>query len=156
MRSGMFKGITFYRDKLVIRVAAHEDHAACAGILAESWLSALPSRRRNVGLAEFRDQTEGELLLVAVLEPDVVGFISLWTKEWFVHHLFVDPAYQNQGVGTRLLTHAATLAGDRELSLKCQVQNEGAIRFYGRLGFKQTTRKGVDEFGEWVELRGRP
>ena len=48
------------------------------------------------------------------------------------------------------------LAGDRELSLKCQTENHGAIRFYTRLGFNQTTLEGADEFGEWVELRGRP
>ena len=144
------------RDKFAVREATSDDHAICARILTQAWVSALPTRRRKVGLAEFREQTEGELLFVAACKRSVVGFISIWEQEWFVHHLFVDPAFQNRGVGTRLLIHVSTLAGDRELSLKCPTDNQSAIRFYTRLGFNPTALQGVDEFGEWVELRGRP
>lgn len=148
--------MTSASNEFAIRAAVPEDHAACARIFSESWHSALPSKRRTVGVAELRHQTEGELLLVAALEGGIAGFISVWAQEWFVHHLFVDPAFQSRGVGTRLLMHAATLAGDRELSLKCQTENHSAIRFYTRLGFRLTAVRGADEFGDWVELRGRP
>jgi len=143
-------------DKFVIRAAATDDHSTCARILTQSWASALPNMRRDVGLAEFRDQTEGELLFVATCERGIVGFISVWAQDWFVHHLFVSPEFQNRGVGTHLLHHVSTLAGNRELSLKCPAENQSAIRFYTRLGFKPTALQGVDEFGEWVKLCGRP
>jgi GNAT superfamily N-acetyltransferase len=107
-------------------------------------------------LAGFREQTDGELLFVSASERHIAGFISVWAQEWFVHHLFVDPVFQNRGVGIGLLTHVAMLAGENALTLKCQTENQDAIRFYTRFGFNPTGLQGNDEFGEWIQLRGRP
>jgi ribosomal protein S18 acetylase RimI-like enzyme len=150
------QGVTLARDGFAIRAAVAEDHEICARILTESWLSALPNRPRRVDLIGFREQTDGELLFVSASERRVAGFISVWAQEWFVHHLFVDPALQNRGVGTGLLEHVAMLAGENGLALKCQTENRDAIRFYTRFGFKPTALRGDDEFGEWVQLRRRP
>ncbi|HIE89654.1 MAG: GNAT family N-acetyltransferase [bacterium] len=32
----------------------------------------------------------------------MTGFISIWSPEKFVHHLYVDPKYQGRGVATIL------------------------------------------------------
>jgi ribosomal protein S18 acetylase RimI-like enzyme len=141
------------RPDVRVREATPLDLAACAEILVRAWSSALPNRPRRVALDDFREQTGGELLLVATLERDPVGFISVWSPVWFVHHLFVDPRHQGRGIGSRLLGHVSTLAGGRSLSLKCQVENRAALRFYERHGFRTTDSRGRDEFGEWVELR---
>jgi ribosomal protein S18 acetylase RimI-like enzyme len=148
--------VTLAGDGFAIRAAVAEDHESCARILTESWISALPHRPREVGLIEFREQTDGELLFVSANERGIAGFISVWAQEWFVHHLFVDPVFQNRGVGTGLLEHVAMLAGEGALTLKCQAENQDAIRFYARFGFTPTGLRGHDEFGEWVQLRGRP
>lgn len=137
---------------VAIREATASDHVVCAEILTRAWRSALPTRPRRVDLGEFRRQTLGELLLVAVVADEVVAFISIWQPDWFVHHLFVDPAFQHQGIGSSLLEHLARLSGDHALSLKCQVENHAAIGFYERHGFRRTELRGRDEFGEWVEL----
>jgi ribosomal protein S18 acetylase RimI-like enzyme len=149
------QGVTLARDRFAIRPAVAEDHEICARILTEAWLSALPNWPRQVGLIAFREQTHGELLFVSACERRLAGFISVWQQEWFVHHLFVDPAFQNRGVGTVLLEHVAMLAGENELTLKCQAENQDAIRFYTRFGFEPTALRGHDELGEWVQLRGR-
>ncbi len=139
--------------KLAVREATPADHAACADILGRAWNSSLPTRPRLVGIDEFREQTRGELLLVAVRGHTVAGFISVWEPDWFIHHLFVEPAFQGSGIGRRLVEHVSAQASDRELSLKCQVDNAAAIRFYERNGFRCTASRGVGDFGEWVELR---
>ena len=62
----------------------------------------------------------------------VVGFSGVKDKE--LTHLYVDPAAQNRGVGTRLLEHAKTVSPD-ELVLWVFQRNAGARRFYERHGF---------------------
>jgi ribosomal protein S18 acetylase RimI-like enzyme len=141
------------QPEIGIREGSASDHAICAEILSRAWNSALPTRPRRVGVREFREQTLDELVLVAVSGREPVGFISVWKPSWFVHHLFVDPAFQGRNIGSRLLGHIAALAGEHEMGLKCQIENRAAIRFYERHGFQCTALRGSDEFGEWVELR---
>jgi GNAT superfamily N-acetyltransferase len=140
-------------NKFSVREATAPELAICAEILCSAWNSALPSRPRRVGIEVFRDQTLDELLLVAAIQDDPVGFISLWKPSWFVHHLFVEPRCQGQGIGSFLLRHVSALAGSHPLSLKCQTENRAAIRFYERRGFHPTDSRGTDEYGEWVEFR---
>jgi len=139
-----------------IREATPADLAICAGILERAWHSALPARPRRVAVDDLREQTRGELLLLATLERNPAGFISVWRPEWFVHHLFVDPSWQGRGIGGRLLEHVSRLADRHPLRLKCQTENRAAIRFYERHGFRATESRGCDAFGEWVGLRGGP
>lgn len=136
-----------------IREATTSEHAICAQILTSAWNSTSPSRPRRVTIHEFREQTLGEILLVATSEDGVVGFISVWRPSWFVHHLFIDPMSQGSGIGSCLLEYVSILAAGHPLSLKCQTENRAAIRFYERHGFQQTDSRGSDDFGEWVELR---
>ncbi|HDZ9270902.1 TPA: GNAT family N-acetyltransferase, partial [Vibrio cholerae] len=59
---------------------------------------------------------------------NVVGFISIWEPDNFVHHLYLATEYQGQGVGSMLLNCAKMKYGN--LSLKCMVQNQKALNFY--------------------------
>ncbi|CAH0539545.1 hypothetical protein [Vibrio marisflavi] len=49
-----------------------------------SWLDT-----SGYSLADFELDTEGERILVALVGEHVVGFISIWEPENFVHHLYV-------------------------------------------------------------------
>jgi len=63
----------------------------------------------------------------------VLGFSGV--KDGELTHLYVDPAAQNRGVGSRLMEHAkAESAGG--LYLWVFQKNEGARRFYERHGFQ--------------------
>ncbi|MCW3098798.1 MAG: Acetyltransferase [Chthonomonadaceae bacterium] len=68
---------------------------------------------------------------VYVTDDRVVGFLSLLGDE--IGGLFILPAYQGQGIGTRLVQHARTIRGD--LFLRVFKRNVRAIHFYESCGF---------------------
>lgn len=61
--------------------------------------------------------------------------------EWYIDTVSVDPAYQGQSIGTRLFEYAETIVavnGGGKLALNVDLEKEGAIRLYHRLGFAIT------------------
>lgn len=90
---------------------------------AEYWESKAP---------EMRDvYIPGSETYVAIDDDRVLGFISLAGD--FVPALFVDPAAQGSGVGSKLLAHVQSIRD--ELSLAVYTQNERALGFYKHQGF---------------------
>ncbi|MDK9736018.1 GNAT family N-acetyltransferase [Vibrio sp. D404a] len=85
-------------------------------------------------LADFMKDTDGEETWIAMEQGKVIGFVSIWRPDNFIHHLFVSPKKLKQGIGVELLNHAKELCGS--LTLKCLVQNSNAIQFYLSQGFK--------------------
>jgi GNAT superfamily N-acetyltransferase len=94
-----------------------------------SWLD--PSEFQ---LNDFERDTKGELILAALLDDIPVGFISIWMKGNFIHHLYIDQQYQGQGIGTELLKAAIAKTGF-PLTLKCLENNIKAVQFYFSKGF---------------------
>ena len=92
-------------------------------------------------LSDFERDTEGESLWVAIESNKVVGFVSIWEPDNFIHHLFVSPGNLRGGVGLKLLD----LAKQRHpsLSLKCLSKNGNATEFYLSQGF--TIAETVDD-----------
>lgn len=89
----------------------------------------------SLQLADFDVATQDEPILVAVQNEQIVGFVSWWPPENFVHNLFVAPTHQRGGIGEILLTACLQQIG-RPATLKCVQQNAGALRFYQRLGWE--------------------
>ncbi|MGI4728988.1 MAG: GNAT family N-acetyltransferase [Janthinobacterium lividum] len=85
-------------------------------------------------LTDFDDQAKDERILVAVFEGCVIGFISLWMEDNFIHHLYVDGKYQHQNAGSELLNAAIVLL-KFPIRLKCLEKNVKAAEFYQRRGF---------------------
>lgn len=85
--------------------------------------------------SDFDAATDGERILVAVIAGQPVGFAALWEPDAFLHHLFVDPAFQGRGIGTLLLAHCRSHLS-RTLTLKCVTANERARRFYESRGWR--------------------
>lgn len=54
-----------------------------------------------------------------------------------VHTIGVDPAYQGQGIGRRLLVELLTFAGGGVVYLEVRTDNEAAIGLYTSVGFEQ-------------------
>lgn len=100
----------------------------------------------NFKLKDFDHDSEGEQIWIAIELGEVVGFISIWEPDSFIHHLFVSPNCLRCGVGSKLLD--ISKQNYSELSLKCSVANENALGFYYSKGFRiaSTVDGGVDSY----------
>jgi GNAT superfamily N-acetyltransferase len=99
--------------------------------MAMPWLPALHTDART------RDWLAGIVLRdcrvrVAEAERAVTGFAAI--QDGWLHHLYVAPAHQRTGIGSRLLEEAKAIAG-ASLELHVFQRNRGARVFYQRHGF---------------------
>ncbi|MGL5083045.1 MAG: GNAT family N-acetyltransferase [Microcoleaceae cyanobacterium] len=83
---------------------------------------------------KIRNILPQSLKFVACEGEKVVGFIIM--NDHSINLLYVDPNYQNQGVGARLLTLAINIIGSPIWTVTI-AGNMRARRFYERAGFKQ-------------------
>ncbi|HCB1502663.1 putative acetyltransferase [Klebsiella oxytoca] len=102
---------------------------------------------------EYRGELEGLVrsflpeapLWVAVTEKDEPIAFMLLTGE-HMDALFVDPDVRGSGVGKLLINHALTLSS--KLTTNVNEQNEQAVGFYKKMGFKVTGRSDTDDLGK--------
>lgn len=135
-----------------IRRFQTSDAPHCARIFDRAWHAGHPYAPRVIDETVLASETAEEAQFVAVGEDGtVVGFVSLYEPQAFVHHLYVEPALRGRGIGKALLEHAVAAVGGRA-TLKCQIGNERAMTFYRRLGWIEVTA-GTGEFGAWVAMR---
>lgn len=87
-------------------------------------------------LSTFDTDTSGEYILVAYIEDKVAGFISAYLPDNFIHHLYIDNVFQNQGIGAILLKTMLEKLG-QPVRLKCLQENKAGIAFYEQNGFVQ-------------------
>lgn len=85
-------------------------------------------------LSDFEKETEGEYILIALDGDLLVGFVSIWVADHFIHHLYVDEKYHNRKIGTELLRSAVDKVG-LPIRLKCEEKNVKAAGFYRHKGF---------------------
>ncbi|KFF05474.1 N-acetyltransferase [Flavobacterium reichenbachii] len=90
-------------------------------------------------LIDFERETKGESILTAVENDIIIGFISVWMPNNFIHHLYVAEKHQGNGVGTQLLNAVINKIGF-PITLKCLENNTQAVHFYTKKGFKQKER----------------
>ena len=138
--------------KIEIRQVESSEHIDCTNIYTNAWNTALPNAQRTISVIDFEREVEGELTLVATVDERILGYISIWTPDWFIHHLYVDPLAHGTGIGTALLSHSERLTNSHQLSLKCQLANTEALEFYKARGFVEASETGVDEYGDWIRL----
>jgi ribosomal protein S18 acetylase RimI-like enzyme len=124
------------------------DEAELAGIDAASWSQEVtPAAERSPDAPFFTDRTPPEDVLVAVVDAQVAGYVSLrQTSPLPSHHhvlevsgLAVDPRFRGQGIGRRLVEAAkqeARRRGARKLSLRVLGPNTVAQRLYESCGLR--------------------
>lgn len=145
------KDIKAAAPSIFVRPAAEQDcQRLCDIYLAVrrqtfTWVSPDHFRRDD-----FLMHSKGEEQLICEVDASVVGFISVFRPENFIHMLFVMPAFQGYGVGGALL---AALPGwpQQSYRLKCLVKNQRARGFYLSKGFK-VTGSGASTEGDYEEL----
>lgn len=87
-------------------------------------------------LTDFDYDTEDELVLVAIKNNKIWGFISLYLEDNFIHNLFVLPEKKGMGVGTSLMKEVQTIL-KKPMKLKCLSRNKDALKFYESKGWKK-------------------
>ncbi|WP_446897392.1 GNAT family N-acetyltransferase [Clostridium sp. LBM24168] len=86
-------------------------------------------RAENIKLSDFDESTKDELILTAMIENKIVGFISIWVPDKFIHNLFVSKEFQGKGIGTDLIIEAIKRVS-LPLTLKCVKSNIAALDYY--------------------------
>ena len=89
--------------------------------------------------ARFERGVAGEEIWVAASPGGVVGFVSYWRADAFIHFLVVAEAWRRIGVGKALLRRAITAAAG-PVDLKCRLDNPGACRSYEESGWREVGR----------------
>ena len=82
------------------------------------------------------EDSKDEELWIAIDDlGEILGFVSYYPPDNFLHHFYVRPDSRLNKVGTRILKY---LQGEYGLcmKLKCLVSNHGALAFYKRIGFE--------------------
>lgn len=166
-----------------IRIATEADLGAITAIYNDAILTTTASWDDQIVTLDNRRRwlaghgTEPHVTLVAEIDGDVVGFAGYGpfrekagydlTVE---HSVYLTPAAQGRGLGTRLLTELideATARGIHVMIGGLSADNEGSLRLHRRLGFVETARMPQvgKKFGRWLDLvfvqlvlddRGRP
>lgn len=83
----------------------------------------------SIKLDDFDSSTEGELILTAKINNEIVGFVSIWEEDKFIHNLFVSSKFKRCGVGKALINQCVKVV-ELPLTLKCVRENENALNFY--------------------------
>jgi putative acetyltransferase len=79
---------------------------------------------------------------------EIRGFVSIINNE-FIGALFIDIDYQGLGIGSKLIDYVSNKY--KKLGLAVYKENEGAVKFYQKKGFKvikeqQNEDSGFDEY----------
>lgn len=102
-------------------------------------------------LEDYKQATLGEVIFVAENQDGkILGFVSVWEQDRFIHHLFVAPEYQRNGIGELLINSLFSWL-PLPYRLKCVVNNKQALAFYKKTGWVEVER-GVGEDGEYLLL----
>ncbi|MBE9052251.1 GNAT family N-acetyltransferase [Nostocales cyanobacterium LEGE 11386] len=105
-----------------------------------TWHQTFPYIQHPQSYLEWKSRFRDELAIkghiwLAKLENRIVGFIVVIPEEQCLEQIFVDTAYQNQGIGSMLLDKAKAIC-PQGLKLHTLQQNMQARAFYEKHGFQ--------------------
>ncbi|GLF90845.1 acetyltransferase [Bacillus safensis] len=135
---------------MLIREASNKDYSKLRQIYLASrrqsfhWLN-----QEEINLQDFDQDTQEEQIFLAEENNQILGFISLYVPDRFIHLLFVHPDVAGQGAGDLLLKHAVKVLGT-PVTLKCVSENHKALSFYRKRGWKAVVEEGEPGAKYWV------
>lgn len=120
-------------------------------ILVDIWESAVKATHhflKEEDFLFFKDAIPNEYLphleVYVFKEESILGFMAV--NEHHLEMLFVDDAFRGRGIGKQLLNYAVEELGVK--SVDVNEQNEQAVVFYQRHGFKVSSRTEQDFLGK--------
>ncbi len=140
------------KEEIIVLEAKESDYAALRDIYLKVRQAAFPwEDPEQLKLEDFDTSTEGELILAAFINNEIVGFASIWVPEKFIHNLFVRVEFQGKGVGTALVNEAKNRVG-LPLTLKCVKGNTPAIGYYQSHNWR-IDKEDRDEHGPYYWMK---
>ncbi|MGY0566926.1 N-acetyltransferase family protein [Bacillus safensis] len=103
----------------------------------------------DLNLQDFDQDTQEEQIFLVEENNKILGFISLYVPDRFIHLLFVHPEAAGQGAGDLLLKQAIKVLGT-PVTLKCVSENHKALSFYQKRGWKAVVEEGETGAEYWV------
>lgn len=96
---------------------------------------------------DYKKSVEGEEVWIAEVHEKIVGFVSLWLPDNFVHNLFIHPYWQGKGIGSLLLKKAEERLSF-PIELKVTINNFKACLFYEKHGWQKISigNNGLEEY----------
>ena len=94
--------------------------------------------KESFQIGDYKRSTVDDEVWVAEESSFIVGFISIYPPENFIHNLFIHPDYQKLGFGTNLL-HKAESYLKHPMFLKIALDNLKASSFYIKHGWYQVS-----------------
>jgi GNAT superfamily N-acetyltransferase len=129
--------------RTVLRPSHPEDFEYCATIYFAEMDRAIQglSLDRSAQVASFHERWEVTQVRIVTLDGADIGWLQTTTRDdtLFLAQLFVEPAFQRQGIGTEVmkrLIDEATRA--RQAITLGVVKTNPALRLYEQLGFRIT------------------
>lgn len=99
----------------------------------------------QVTIASFSDQIEVETIYIAYEDEKMIGFLTFYVPDNFIHLFFVNHKTQGSGIGSKLLSEIFSDFAGEEISLKCLIHNKSAVSFYEHKGFNIIETHDLDD-----------
>ena len=124
-------------DKITLRPATSSD-VLNISILEER---VFPTPWSEEPIRHDIEHNESALVAVAEWDGNFAGYLDVWqvVGEGQVNNFGVLPEFRDKGIGSQLMQYMMEWLlenGNLEISLEVRVSNEGAIRLYHRMGFR--------------------
>jgi ribosomal protein S18 acetylase RimI-like enzyme len=95
-----------------------------------------PAEEFKIG--DYVKSTHEDEVWVAEENGCIIGFVSIYVPDNFIHNLFVHPKHQGKGIGKRLLQVAEQNLG-RPMTLKAAMDNPKSFSFYEKYDWHQVS-----------------
>jgi aminoglycoside 6'-N-acetyltransferase I len=138
--------------KITVRVMGPADRAAWAHMRSELWPSET-SEELAVGLDEVLRDDDAWGFIAETVEGQPAGFAELAIRKYangcasrpvpFLEGIWVRPDLRRQGIGARLVAHAAAFAAARgftEMGSDAEIENHASHAAHRDWGFSETER----------------
>jgi len=131
---------------VMLRKAKPEDTPQLEALFQLTCQETFTSRPKGeFQIGDYAKSVEEDEVWVAEEGGAVVGFVSTYPADHFVHNLFVHPNHQGRGTGSRLL-QTAEAHPSRPMTLKIAMDNFDVCAFYESRGwFMVSEHKDAEE-----------
>jgi putative acetyltransferase len=124
---------------LNIRPYQPQDLEPTVELWYRTWCQTFPHLQHPQPYSQWQKRFRDDFVIrgsiwIAEINNHIIGFVVVISSEHELKQIFIDPNYQNQGIGSVLINKAKEICPFM-LKLTVLQQNQKACRFYEKHGF---------------------